>query len=92
MTVALVLIGLAAAGAGLLGVLLPAGDRIAAVLALVVGAGIGVVTLAIGAQVVGEAEDAYEDVFLMGSVLGFVGTSSSLALLWRRARRVDDPR
>ena len=86
MTFAFVLIGLAAVGAGVLGVLLPSGERIAAALPLVVGAGVGVVTLAIGSQVVEDTDRAYEQLFLVGSALGFAATCGSLALLWRRAR------
>ncbi len=90
MTIAFVLIGLAAVGAGVLGVLLPPGDRMAAALPLVVGAGVGVITLAIGTQMVDESPDAYENVFLTGSALGFAATCSSLALLWRRTQRTRD--
>jgi hypothetical protein len=87
MTLALVLIGLAAIAAGGLGMRLPAGDRIASGLALVVGAGVGVVTLAIGSQIVGDSPDDYETVFLTGSALGFAATIASLALLWRWSGR-----
>jgi len=88
MTTAFVLIGLAAAGAGVVGILLPAGERIAAALPLVVGAGVGVVTLAIGTNGA-ESPETFEDVFLTGSALGFTATAATLALLWRRthARR-----
>jgi hypothetical protein len=73
-------------------VLLPPGDRLSAALPLVVGAGVGVITLAIGTQVVEETEDAYETVFLTGSCLGFLATCSSLLLLWARTRRGADLR
>jgi hypothetical protein len=91
MMLAFVLIGLAAVGSGVLGVLLPAGDRIAAALPLVVGAGVGVITLAIGTQMVDESPSAYENVFLTGSALGFAATCSSLGLLWRRTRQPRSP-
>lgn len=87
MTVAFVLIGLAAVAAGALGMRLPAGDRIASGLALVVGAGVGVVTLAIGTQVVSDTPESYEAVFLTGAALGFAATIASLALLWRWTER-----
>ena len=86
-TVAIVLIGLGAVAAGLLGIRLPAGDRIAAVLALVVGAGVGVMTLAIGTQVVEDSAEGYERVFLTASALGFVATLASLAMLCHRAEQ-----
>ena len=85
MTTAFVLIGLAAVGAGVAGILLPTGERIAAALPLVVGAGVGVVTLAIGANGA-ETPETFEDVFLTGSALGFTATSVTLVLLWLRTR------
>lgn len=90
MTLSLALIGLAAVAAGVEGVLLPPGERIAATLTLVVGAGIGVVTLAVGTQLVDESPASYERVFLVGSALGFLGTAASLLLLWRRTTRIRD--
>lgn len=88
MTLSFTLIGLAAMGAGVGGVLLPPGERIAATLTLLVGAGIGLVTLAVGTQLVDESPASYERVFLAGSALGFIGTAASLILLWRRAWRI----
>lgn len=86
-TLALSLVGIGAVATGALGIVLPAGERIAAGLALVVGAGIGVVVLAIGTQMVNSPDDspeAYATVFLVAAALGLVGTLVSLALLWRR--------
>ena len=86
-TLALSLVGIGAVATGVLGIVLPAGERIAAGLALVVGAGIGVVVLAIGTQMVNAPDDspeAYATVFLVAAALGLVGTLVSLALLWRR--------
>jgi hypothetical protein len=85
MTIALALIGLAGAAAGFVGILLPPGERIAAALPLIVGAGVGLVTLAIGSNGV-ETDDEFEIVFLWGAVLGFVATGAALAALWFRAR------
>jgi hypothetical protein len=85
MTVAFVLIGLAGVAAGLFGLRLPPGDRIAAGLALVVGAGVGVVALAIGTNLASSDDpSAAETVFLVASALGFLATMGSLSLLWRR--------
>ena len=87
-TLALSLVGLGAVATGVLGIVLPAGERIAAGLALVVGAGIGVTVLAIGTQIVGDSPDdspeGYASVFLVAAALGLAGTLVSLALLWRR--------
>ena len=86
-TLALSLVGIGAVATGALGIVLPAGERIAAGLALVVGAGIGVVALAIGTQMVNAPDDspeAYASVFLVAAALGLAGTLVSLALLWRR--------
>ena len=91
MTLALALVGIGAVATGALGIVLPAGERIAAALALVVGAGIGVVAIAIGTQVASESPDAYANVFLVAAALGLLGTLTSLGLLWRRtaAERAD---
>jgi hypothetical protein len=85
LTIALVLVGLGAVAAGFVGILLPPGERIAAVLPLVVGAGVGLVTLAIGSNGA-DANARFETVFLSGAALGFAATCAGLALLWRRAR------
>jgi hypothetical protein len=85
-TLALSLVGIGAVATGALGIVLPAGERIAAGLALVVGAGIGVVVLAIGTQIVNGTPDdpeGYASVFLVAAALGLAGTLVSLALLWR---------
>ena len=89
MTIALALIGLAGVAAGFVGILLPPGERIAAALPLVVGAGVGLVTLAIGSNGV-ETDEGFEVVFLWGAVLGFVATCAALAALWFRARPAFD--
>jgi hypothetical protein len=87
-TLALSLVGIGAVATGVLGIVLPAGERIAAGLALVVGAGIGVTVLAIGTQIVGDTPDdspeGYASVFLVAAALGLAATLVSLALLWRR--------
>jgi hypothetical protein len=92
MTVAFVLIGLAGVAAGLFGLRLPPGDRIAAGLALVVGAGVGVVALAIGTNVASsDSPDTAETVFLVASALGFLATMGALYLLWRRTENGGTP-
>lgn len=84
---ALGLVGTGAVAAGTLGIVLPAGERLAAGLALVVGAGIGIVALAIGTRIandVNDSPDGYANVFLVAAALGLLGTLGGLALLWRR--------
>lgn len=86
-TLSFVLIGAAAVAAGLVGMRLPPGDRISAGLALVVGAGVGVISLAIGTDISDNSEQGLDTVFLAASALGFVATLASLALLWRWTER-----
>jgi hypothetical protein len=87
MTVAIVLVGIGAVATGALGIWLPAGERLAAGLALVVGAGIGVVAIAIGTRLVGDSLESNVNVLLVASALGLVGTLASLTVLWRRTTR-----
>jgi hypothetical protein len=87
MTLALAFVGIGAVATGVLGIWLPAGERIAAGLALVVGAGIGLVAIAIGSQVVGDSLESHANVLLVASALGLLGTLASLTVLWRRTAR-----
>ena len=86
MTIAMSLIGLAGVATAGVGVLLPPGERLASLLALVAGAGVGIVALAIGSRIVGP-DGSYETLFLVASILGFAGTILALALLWWAVRR-----
>jgi len=86
LTFSFILIGIAAISTGFVGMLLPPGERIAAGLALVVGAGMGVVALAAGSQIVADTQSAYETLFLVSSCLGFAASTFSLAVLWRGTR------
>jgi len=84
MTASFALIGLALATAGVVGLLLPEGERLAAVLPLITGAGIGILTLALGANALQDLDDI-QPLFLAGSVLGFATTMGALVVLWRRS-------
>ena len=89
-TLALSLVGIGAVATGMLGIVLPPGERIAAGLALVVGAGIGLVAIAIGSQVVGDSLESHANMLLIASALGLLGTLASLTVLWRRTVRERD--
>ena len=85
LTAALVLIGAGAIVAGAVGLMLPPGERLGVVLALVIGAGAGVAALAIGSRNTTSPSDA-ERAFLIASAIGFAAVLASCALLWRRSR------
>ena len=76
----MMLVGLGGLGAGLVGLLLPAAHRLGALLALVAGAGVGTVVLSTGLPAGPD-----EELFLTGSILGFVTVAGMLALAWRRS-------
>lgn len=87
MTLSLSLVGIGAVATGAFGIWLPAGERISAGLALVVGAGVGVVALAIGTQIASDSPDAIATAVLVASALGLLATLVSLGVLWRRTVR-----
>ncbi len=89
MTLALMFVGAGAVAAGAVGLLLPAGERLAAsALALVIGAGAGVIALAIGWNGLGvDDQTGYERAFLIASAIGLAGVIASLAVSWRRRTR-----
>ena len=86
LTIAFSLIGVAAVATAAVGLLLPVGDRLPALLALVAGAGVGVVALAIGFQIA-DPERSGDLIFLVASILGFLATGVALAVLWRTTGR-----
>ena len=81
MSIGVALVGVGAVAAGIVGILLPAAHRFTALLALVAGAGVGVVTLALGVENAGNEED----VFLVGAALGLATVATTLTAAWRRA-------
>lgn len=87
MSWAMVLIGSAAVVAGIVGYLLPRGERLSVVLPLLIGAGVGVVAVFLLALLGGldEPERAARS-FLTASVMGFAAVMAGLAVLVRRAR------
>jgi len=78
-----IFIGAGAVVAGVIGIVLPARHRFAALLALVVGAGVGVAALAVGTHSVSNPDDA-ASAFLVASVLGFVSVVVTSGILWVR--------
>jgi hypothetical protein len=89
MSVALGLIGAGAVVAGIVGLMLPARERLAAaVLALVTGAGAGVVALAIGWNGLDDGDaTAWERAFLVASAIGFAAVAACVVIAWRRRER-----
>jgi hypothetical protein len=85
-----ILIGVGAVAAGLLGLALPARERLAAAFPLVLGAGVGVVALAIGTYNSTSTTDA-ETSFLIASALGCAAVLLSSAFVWRRLGNKEPP-
>ena len=87
------LIGIAIAGAGVVGAYLPRGDRWAVLLPLVAGAGIGIAVLALGQPSDGnQSNDEQWRLFLEGSIAGFLTVAAGLALLIARSNRFESAR
>jgi uncharacterized membrane-anchored protein len=78
------LIGLASVLTGVVALRLPAGRRLEAILALVVGAGVGVAFLAIGSAFARSEVQREQAAFFVASVAGFVGVVVCLAAIRRR--------
>ena len=84
---AMVLIGAGLASAGAAGLFLPVGQRLSVVLALVLGAGVGVASVFL-LMLAGGTDDpeAGAQAFLIASVVGLAAVVAGLAVLFRRAR------
>lgn len=74
------LIGLGGLAAGVVGLFLPPSHRLGALLALVAGAGVGLVVLAIG---IPDGPDA--TLVLLGAILGLATVVGTLSLAWWRS-------
>jgi hypothetical protein len=79
----LFLIGLAPVLTGIVALRLPAGRRLEAVVALVIGAGAGVAVLAIGTAFVASEVQREQTVFFVASIVGFASVIASLAVIRR---------
>jgi hypothetical protein len=88
----IVFIGAGAASAAVVGLRLPENHWVGAGLALVLGAGVGVVVLSVGLFVIGPSTStgSAQGAFLAASAAGFVAVVAVLALLWRRVRTRED--
>lgn len=87
-TIAMVTIGVGAVATGIVGVVaLPRGEQLSALLALVVGAGIGIASLFLMMNSASdvEAEDSAR-MFMIASFLGLAGVATTLTLLTVRTR------
>jgi hypothetical protein len=82
----LMLIGVSALAAGVVGALVPSGYRLEVLLSLVAGAGAGVVVLGLGfaLHVVEPSADPFDGLFFAGSCVGAAVVAAVLALIWRR--------
>jgi hypothetical protein len=83
-TLAVVLIGLGGVVAGAAGVSLPDGQRLGALFSLIAGAGVGLVTLGIGA-LTDDRKEPTEFVFFLASLLGFLTVCATVWVVRRRA-------
>ena len=91
----IVLIGAGAASAAIVGLKLPENHWVGAALALVLGAGVGVVVLSVGLFLIGPSSSTItpststgsaQGVLLIASAAGFVAVLATLMVLWRRVR------
>ena len=83
-TLGVVFMGLGVLVAGALGISLPEGQRLGALFALIVGGGVGLVVLGIGALLSDEGEPS-EVTFFVGALLGFLAVCAAAWLVRRRA-------
>lgn len=83
-TLGVMLMGLGVLVAGALGVSLPEGQRLGALFALIVGAGVGLVVLGIGSLLSDEGEPS-ETTFFVGALLGFVAVCVASWIVRKRA-------
>jgi hypothetical protein len=83
---AMVLIGSAAIASGVVGLVLPRGERLSVALPLLIGAGVGVSALFLQ-ELAGGFDDPERaaTTFLLASVLGLVAVVAGLVVLVRRA-------
>jgi hypothetical protein len=86
----IILMGLGGVAAGVAGVSFPEGRRLAAVLSLIAGAGVGIVVLGV-ATFLDPAHEPSGLAFFVGSLLGFLTVCSALWFARAAARRPERP-
>ena len=79
-----VFMGLGAAAAGWLGIVLPERRRLGAVFPLILGAGVGLAIVGVGASL-DEVNEPSGLTFFLGSVVGFVTVCAAALVIWRRS-------
>jgi hypothetical protein len=79
-----VFMGLGAVAAGLLGIALPERRRLGAVFPLILGAGVGLAVLGVGASM-SEVNEPSGLTFFLGAVVGFITVCAAALVIWRRA-------
>jgi uncharacterized membrane protein HdeD (DUF308 family) len=83
----LLLIGVALAIAGAVGLFLPPGSRAGVLLALLVGTGVGIAGIAIGSASLENGDQAeFWHTFFLSSIAGFIAVVAGLTVLWQRSR------
>ena len=81
----LVLIGMSALAAGVIGALVPSGYRLEVLLSLVAGTGAGVVVLGLGVALhIVVPPSSFDGLFFTGSCVGAAVVAAVLAVIWRR--------
>ena len=83
-TLGVMCMGLGGVVAGLVGVGLPEGRRLGALFGLIMGAGVGVAAIGLGA-LLNEHKEPSEVTFFVASLLGFLTVSGASWVIWKRA-------
>ena len=83
-TLGVMCMGLGGVVAGLVGVGLPEGRRLGALFGLIMGAGVGVAAIGLGA-LLDEHKEPSEVTFFVASLLGFLTVSGASWVIWKRS-------
>lgn len=83
-TLGVMCMGLGGVVAGLVGVMLPEGRRLGAFFSLIVGAGVGLVVIGVGA-LLDERNEPSELTFFVASLLGLLTVCGASWAVWKRA-------
>lgn len=83
-TLGVMCMGLGGVVAGLVGVGLPEGRRLGALFGLIMGAGVGVAAIGLGA-LLDEHKEPSEVTFFVASLLGLLTVSGASWVIWKRS-------